>query len=102
MGATSPRGVWKGAHTLTGGQLPLPPLFPALLAAPASLLTPPPAAPTGGNQREIDRARAQARDAKHAKGGKADGLTPQQRKEKDAAALAEKIKKKQESAAAGS
>ena len=43
-----------------------------------------------GNQREIDRARAQARNAKHAPGQKKDG-TPQQRNESDAAALAVKI-----------
>eukprot|EP00286_Rhodomonas_abbreviata_P024950 CAMPEP_0181308588 /NCGR_PEP_ID=MMETSP1101-20121128/11547_1 /TAXON_ID=46948 /ORGANISM="Rhodomonas abbreviata, Strain Caron Lab Isolate" /LENGTH=59 /DNA_ID=CAMNT_0023414989 /DNA_START=53 /DNA_END=232 /DNA_ORIENTATION=- len=58
---------------------------------------------TRGNQREIDRARAQARTAKHAGGGKDDGLTPAQRKERDAAALQEKLKKKAEAkAAAGS
>lgn len=48
---------------------------------------------TRGNQREIDRARAQARAAKHAPGEKKDG-TPAQRNEADAKALAEKIAKK--------
>jgi hypothetical protein len=37
---------------------------------------------TRGNQRETDRARAQAREAKKAKGGKSDGLTPAQRNER--------------------
>lgn len=37
---------------------------------------------TRGNQREIDRARAQARKDKYSKGGKDDGLTPGQRKER--------------------
>ena len=50
---------------------------------------------TRGNQREIDRARAHARAAKHAGGGKDDGLTPQQRNERDKAAMLEKQAKKQ-------
>ena len=37
---------------------------------------------TRGNQRETDRARAQAREAKKGKGGKADGMTPAQRNER--------------------
>ncbi|KAK9758125.1 hypothetical protein RND81_01G208800 [Saponaria officinalis] len=46
-----------------------------------------------GNQREIDRQRAQARNGK--KGPKKDdGLTPEQRRERDAKALQEKAKKK--------
>mmetsp|Transcript_11651 Transcript_11651/g.34697 ORF Transcript_11651/g.34697 Transcript_11651/m.34697 type:complete len:102 (+) Transcript_11651:239-544(+) len=45
---------------------------------------------TRGNQREIDRARAQARAAKHAGGGHDDGLTPAQRNERDRKALEEK------------
>lgn len=49
---------------------------------------------TRGNQRDIDRARAQARTAKNGDNAKKDGLTPTQRKERDAAALAEKLAKK--------
>ncbi|KAL9229035.1 hypothetical protein vseg_004552 [Gypsophila vaccaria] len=46
-----------------------------------------------GNQREIDRQRAQARSGK--KGPKKDdGLTPEQRRERDAKALQEKAAKK--------
>ena len=56
---------------------------------------------TRGNQREIDRARAQARAAKHAGGGKDDGLTPQQRNERDKAAMLEKQAKKQAAKEAG-
>lgn len=52
-----------------------------------------------GNQREIDRARAQARNAKHAPGQKKEG-TPQQRNESDAAALAAKIAAKKAKAEA--
>ena len=49
---------------------------------------------TRGNQRDTDRARAQAR-AKAAGGNKVDdGLTPLQRKERDAKALQEKLAKK--------
>jgi hypothetical protein len=49
---------------------------------------------TRGNQREKDRERAAAR----AKGAKAkdDGLTPEQRRERDAKALQEKLAKKAE------
>lgn len=55
-----------------------------------------------GNKRDIDRARAQARAAKSGKTGKdKDGLTPGQRKERDAAALAEKIAKKKAEKEAG-
>eukprot|EP00281_Chroomonas_sp_CCMP1168_P031852 CAMPEP_0206243388 /NCGR_PEP_ID=MMETSP0047_2-20121206/17581_1 /ASSEMBLY_ACC=CAM_ASM_000192 /TAXON_ID=195065 /ORGANISM="Chroomonas mesostigmatica_cf, Strain CCMP1168" /LENGTH=58 /DNA_ID=CAMNT_0053668505 /DNA_START=15 /DNA_END=191 /DNA_ORIENTATION=- len=57
---------------------------------------------TRGNQRDIDRARAQARNAANNKGGSKDGLTPTQRKERDAAALAEKVAKKKGDGAAGS
>ncbi|KAM3327110.1 small EDRK-rich factor 2-like [Capsicum chacoense] len=53
-----------------------------------------------GNQREKDRERAQARS-----GGKAkkndDGLTPEQRRERDAKALQEKAAKKAAKDAAG-
>ncbi|KAJ8436905.1 hypothetical protein Cgig2_017330 [Carnegiea gigantea] len=54
-----------------------------------------------GNQREIDRQRAQSRNAK--KGGKTkdDGLTPEQRRERDAKALQEKAAKKAAQAAGG-
>eukprot|EP00287_Rhodomonas_sp_CCMP768_P020332 CAMPEP_0202807464 /NCGR_PEP_ID=MMETSP1389-20130828/179_1 /ASSEMBLY_ACC=CAM_ASM_000865 /TAXON_ID=302021 /ORGANISM="Rhodomonas sp., Strain CCMP768" /LENGTH=107 /DNA_ID=CAMNT_0049477495 /DNA_START=59 /DNA_END=380 /DNA_ORIENTATION=+ len=55
---------------------------------------------TRGNQRDIDRARAQARAQKNGAGKNEDGLTPTQRKERDAAALAEKIKKKEAAKAA--
>jgi hypothetical protein len=55
-----------------------------------------------GNRRDIDRARAQKRAEKT--GGKTqkdkDGLTPEQRRERDAKALLEKRAKK-EAAAAG-
>lgn len=37
---------------------------------------------TRGNQRDIDRARAQKRKEKYAKDSSADGLTPSQRKER--------------------
>lgn len=49
---------------------------------------------TRGNQREKDRERAAARN-KAAK-GKEDGLTPEQRRERDAKALQEKLAKKAE------
>lgn len=52
-----------------------------------------------GNQREVDRKRAQKRAEKGGKKGKDDGLTPAQRNERDAKALAEKRAKK--AAAAG-
>ncbi len=47
-----------------------------------------------GNKRDIDRARAQKRAEANGKGKNADGLTPEQRRERDAKALAEKIAKK--------
>ncbi|XP_030534044.1 small EDRK-rich factor 2-like [Rhodamnia argentea] len=47
---------------------------------------------TRGNQRDRDRERAQARGGK--KGTKDDGLTPEQRRERDAKALQEKAAKK--------
>ncbi|ETV67389.1 hypothetical protein H257_16470 [Aphanomyces astaci] len=50
---------------------------------------------TRGDQRDRDRAKAQARLAKNnPKGGRTDTLTPQQRREADAKALADKIAKK--------
>ncbi|KAK8541585.1 hypothetical protein V6N12_014214 [Hibiscus sabdariffa] len=51
-----------------------------------------------GNQRERDRERAQARAAHKGKNSKDDGLTPEQRRERDAKALQEKAARK---AAAG-
>ncbi|OIV98658.1 hypothetical protein TanjilG_12781 [Lupinus angustifolius] len=53
-----------------------------------------------GNQREKDRERAQARGAKSKQ--KEDGLTPEQRRERDAKALQEKTAKKAAQAAGGS
>ncbi|OIW01280.1 hypothetical protein TanjilG_10441 [Lupinus angustifolius] len=53
-----------------------------------------------GNQREKDRERAQARNAKGKL--KDDGLTPEQRRERDAKALQEKTAKKAAQAAGGS
>ncbi|KAE9622153.1 hypothetical protein Lal_00032677 [Lupinus albus] len=53
-----------------------------------------------GNQREKDRERAQARGAKSKQ--KDDGLTPEQRRERDAKALQEKTAKKAAQAAGGS
>ncbi len=47
-----------------------------------------------GNQRDIDRARAAKRNEKGVKLKDKDGLTPEQRHERDAKALAEKIDKK--------
>ncbi|CAI0436582.1 unnamed protein product [Linum tenue] len=55
---------------------------------------------TRGNQREKDRERAQSRGGKGAK-GKDDGLTPEQRRERDAKALQEKTAKKAAQAAGG-
>ncbi|GLU03837.1 hypothetical protein SLE2022_210120 [Rubroshorea leprosula] len=50
---------------------------------------------TRGNQREKDRERAQARaGSSKAKQSKSDGLTPEQRRERDAKALQEKAAKK--------
>merc|ERR1712100_669917 len=57
---------------------------------------------TRGNQREIDRERARKRAAEHGKKGNTDGLTPAQRRERDAAIMrqkAEAAQKKQEEAA---
>ncbi|KAH7682928.1 hypothetical protein IHE45_05G151300 [Dioscorea alata] len=53
---------------------------------------------TRGNQRDRDRERAQAR--KQQGKGKDDGLTPEQRRERDAKALQEKAAKKAGQAAA--
>ncbi|XP_010231380.1 small EDRK-rich factor 2 [Brachypodium distachyon] len=54
---------------------------------------------TRGDQRERDRQRAQAR--KPSTKGKDDGLTPEQRRERDAKALQEKTAKKAAQAAQG-
>ena len=52
---------------------------------------------TRGNQRDTDRARAAARAAAQGKTSKEkDGLTPAQRRERDAKALQEKLAKKAE------
>eukprot|EP00277_Geminigera_cryophila_P004560 CAMPEP_0179412306 /NCGR_PEP_ID=MMETSP0799-20121207/4393_1 /TAXON_ID=46947 /ORGANISM="Geminigera cryophila, Strain CCMP2564" /LENGTH=59 /DNA_ID=CAMNT_0021184499 /DNA_START=20 /DNA_END=199 /DNA_ORIENTATION=- len=56
---------------------------------------------TRGNQRDIDRQRAQARTAKNGDNAKKDGMSPAQRKERDAAALQEKLAKKAAAAAEG-
>ncbi|KAI3782884.1 hypothetical protein L2E82_12942 [Cichorium intybus] len=47
-----------------------------------------------GNQRDRDRERAQARAGGKPKTPKTDGLTPEQRRERDAKALQEKLAKK--------
>ncbi|RRT59149.1 hypothetical protein B296_00042884 [Ensete ventricosum] len=52
-----------------------------------------------GNQRETDRQRAQARKAQGKQ--KDDGLTPEQRRERDAKALQEKAAKKAAQAGGG-
>ncbi|XP_015574059.1 putative SERF-like protein [Ricinus communis] len=56
---------------------------------------------TRGNQRERDRERAQARTGGKGSKGKDDGLTPEQRRERDAKALQEKTAKKAAQAAGG-
>lgn len=56
---------------------------------------------TRGNQREKDRERAQARGGNKVNKGKDDGLTHEQRRERDAKALQEKAAKKAAQAAAG-
>jgi hypothetical protein len=55
---------------------------------------------TRGNQREKDREKAAARNGGKLK-NKDDGLTPEQRRERDGKALQEKAAKKAEAAAAG-
>ncbi|KAK8654133.1 hypothetical protein V6N13_128107 [Hibiscus sabdariffa] len=55
---------------------------------------------TRGNQRDRDRERAQARAGNKGK-TKDDGLTPEQRRERDAKALQEKAAKKAAQAATG-
>ncbi|KAK9828327.1 hypothetical protein WJX74_009025 [Apatococcus lobatus] len=54
---------------------------------------------TRGNQREVDRQRAQARNAKTVTNKDKDGLTAAARKERDAKALQEKQAKKAAAAA---
>ncbi|KAL7081389.1 hypothetical protein ACP275_14G037100 [Erythranthe tilingii] len=56
---------------------------------------------TRGSQRDRDRERANARTPGKGK-GKDDGLTPEQRRERDAKALQEKTAKKAAQAAGGS
>lgn len=83
-------------------QPPPRPRLPAVVAA-TPRPAPPTPAQTRGNQREIDRMRAQKR--KDAKGvtskdkKEQDGLTPAQRKERDAKALQEKAARKAAEAA---
>uniref|UniRef100_A0A2C9W7I3 Small EDRK-rich factor-like N-terminal domain-containing protein n=2 Tax=Manihot esculenta TaxID=3983 RepID=A0A2C9W7I3_MANES len=56
---------------------------------------------TRGNQRERDRERSQSRSSGKGSKGKDDGLTPEQRRERDAKALQEKAAKKAAQASAG-
>lgn len=73
-------------------------LVASLLATPFSKNPPvfvPPSFMSRGNQRDIDRARAQKRAEKNGvKAKEKDGLTAAQRKERDAKALQEKVAKK--------
>ncbi|XP_022953785.1 putative SERF-like protein [Cucurbita moschata] len=54
-----------------------------------------------GNQRDRDRERAQARAGSKTKQPRNDGLTPEQRRERDAKALQEKTARKAAMAAGG-
>ncbi|XP_031263702.1 putative SERF-like protein [Pistacia vera] len=54
-----------------------------------------------GNQRDRDRERAQARVGHKGKQPRDDGLTPEQRRERDAKALQEKAARKAAQAAGG-
>ena len=54
-----------------------------------------------GNQRDRDRERAQGRSGGNKSKPKNDGLTPEQRRERDAKALQEKAKKKAATQQAG-
>ncbi|KAL8137236.1 hypothetical protein V2J09_003237 [Rumex salicifolius] len=54
-----------------------------------------------GNQRDRDRERAQARTGGKTKNPKNDGLTPEQRRERDAKALQEKAARKAGQCAGG-
>ncbi|KAJ9701063.1 hypothetical protein PVL29_006422 [Vitis rotundifolia] len=54
-----------------------------------------------GNQRDRDRERAQSRNPGKGGKGKDDGLTPEQRRERDAKALQEKTAKKAAQGASG-
>ncbi|KAJ6353942.1 hypothetical protein OIU76_002880 [Salix suchowensis] len=56
---------------------------------------------TRGSQRERDRERAQARAGHKTKNPKDDGLTPEQRRERDAKALQEKAARKAAQGAVG-
>ncbi|KAG2439636.1 hypothetical protein HXX76_004988 [Chlamydomonas incerta] len=72
----------------------------SLLLAPSGRPQFPSSRMSRGNKRDIDRARAQKRMEANGKGKSGDGLTPEQRRERDAKALAEKIAKKDGAAAA--
>ncbi|KAF7121345.1 hypothetical protein RHSIM_Rhsim13G0046400 [Rhododendron simsii] len=54
-----------------------------------------------GNQRDRDRERAQARSGQKPRNPKDDGLTPEQRRERDAKALQEKLARKGAQGATG-
>ncbi|XP_031632419.1 putative SERF-like protein [Contarinia nasturtii] len=55
---------------------------------------------TRGNQRDLARAKAQKKQADAKKGVRNDGLTVEQRKQRDAEILREKQRKKEEAASA--
>ncbi|KAH8307657.1 hypothetical protein KR044_007310, partial [Drosophila immigrans] len=55
---------------------------------------------TGGNQRDLARAKNQKKQAEQTKGKRTDGMTVDQRKARDAEVMREKQKKKEEEAAA--
>ena len=100
----APAGICPIRPQLTGGYAHQQPGCQILLGRPTSHLTSlalplPSARPrcplqTRGNQRDTDRARAAKRNEKFAKDKNDDGLTPLQRKERDAKALQEKLAKK--------
>ncbi len=56
---------------------------------------------TRGNQRDQARAKNLKKEQEKSKGRAEDNLTPQQRRERDGAALAEKAKRKAEAAGGG-
>ncbi|KAH8403445.1 hypothetical protein KR215_010139 [Drosophila sulfurigaster] len=55
---------------------------------------------SGGNQRDLARAKNQKKQAEQTKGKRTDGMTVEQRKARDAELMREKQKKKDEEAAA--
>ncbi|KAH8294681.1 hypothetical protein KR018_001376, partial [Drosophila ironensis] len=57
---------------------------------------------TGGNQRDLARAKNQKKQADANKGKRTDNLTVEQRKARDAEVMREKQKKKEEAAAGSS